>query len=233
MSILSMIGNIVKAAIPFLVELGSKIFGRLGEAPSLDEKTPVVDVEQIGNALAELRAEVLEKSRPSIDNANESLKFYLDEQLFSLEDRAELLAKYEISSRSIERRMRDIRERLEQFWTERLNRKISLDDDRCRSILTLPSGAKKEADLAQFVNDVIHETLDEYAELVRKELTELYDDLQAEVSIKLKRLERTVGEYEELIQSIDTKDEDRLEQLKLRAALEIACCDAALKKVSE
>ena len=171
MSFMTFLSKIVGAALPFIVELGQKIFGQIGEAPSLNDNSTTADVEQIGNSLHELREQVLQQSRPTLDNANEAIKFYIEEQLFSLEERAELLAKYEISSRSIERQLKAIQQRLNDFWTDEINRRISLDNEECRSILMLPSGAKKSADLEKFTNAVLDETLNEYAERVRAELS--------------------------------------------------------------
>ena len=233
MSLISMFGKLVKAAIPFVLELGKKLFEKLGEAPALNEKTTVVDVEQIGNALHDLRAEVLERSQSAIDKANDALKFYVDEQLFGIAERAELLAKYEISSRSIERRMNELQERLTDFRTEYLNRRISLDNEQCRLILSLPSGAKKEAEFEQFINVVIDGMLEEYSARVRAELGKLYDEFESEIVGRLARLEKTVGEYEELVQSLDNRDEDRLEQLIMRSEIQIAACEAVLRKVEE
>ncbi|MBR1580923.1 MAG: hypothetical protein IJ668_10625 [Selenomonadaceae bacterium] len=231
MSFTTILGNLIRAAIPFFVEIGQKIFGRLNEAPPLNDNATINDVEQIGNALCELRAQVLEQSRATIDNANDALKFYIEEQLFSLEDRSELLSKYDISSRSVERRMEDIQHRLNAFWKDALNRRISLDDEECRSILMLPTSAKKTAELERFTNAVLDETLEEYAELVRAELSELYVDMEDDLERSLKRVERNVEEYDAIVKSLDAGDNDRFEELIARARVKIACCDAIVEKV--
>ena len=231
MSIVTVIGQFVKNLLPYILNFGQQLLDKLKNSPSLDENATVMDVDQIGNAISELRAEVLQRSQPMIDKSNVAIKNYVEEQLFSLEANAALLAKYEISSRSTERQLEGIQQRLAVFWTDALNRRISLDDDRCRSILMLPSGAKKQADLEQFIGEVLEDTFEEYAALVRSELSELYVDLEDNVLRSILRLEREIKDYDELVRAIDAKDDERSEQLLARAALKIECFDAVIGKV--
>ena len=95
----------------------------------------------------------------------------------------------------------------------------------------LPSGAKKSADLEKFTNAVLDETLNEYAERVRAELSELYVDLEDDVNRSLKRVERSVEQYDEIVKSLEDDDDQRFEELIARAQFKVACCDVIIGKV--
>jgi len=225
--------NLAMAAIPSIIEVGKKFFEKIIDAPQMTKKNTFDDIEQISKSLGELREHILQESKPTVENASNSIMTYLEEQLFTLEDKKDLLAKYEISSRSVEHKLQEINRRLGNFWHDAIYKKISLDDSQCRAILTLPSGEKKNAELANFTNKVLSETLDEYAELVRKELGKIYVDFEVEVSRSVSRLENSVREYSEIVQSMDEKDDDKFEMLIANAKLKVFCYDVMLAKVSD
>ena len=79
-----------------------------------------------------------------------------------LEDRAEILKRYNISSRSVD----DIKRRTNNFWRDALNLRISVDDPCCREILMMPAGQGKADKISAFTNEVVTPALDEYAELL-------------------------------------------------------------------
>lgn len=223
--------NLAMAAIPSIIEVGKKFFDKLLDAPQMTQNNSVSDIEQISKALGELREHILQESKPTVENASDSIMSYLEEQLFTLEDKKDLLAKYEISSRSVEHKMQDINRRLANFWHDTIYKKISLDDSQCRAILTLPAGERKNAELANFTDKVLSETLTEYAELVRGELGKIYVDFEGEVSRSVSRLENSVRDYSQIVQSMDEKDDDKFEMLIANAKLKIFCYDVMLEKV--
>lgn len=219
------------AAIPLVIDAGKKFLEKISSKPSVNSKSTTTDVEQVNMSLSELRENILAKSKPIIDNANDALADYLEEQLFLLEDRAELLQRYKISARSVEYRVKDIKRRTNKFWRDALNLRISLDDSRCREILMMPAGQAKADKISAFTNEVLTQTLDEYAELLRDELKDLYADMEDEVARSVSRLENNVNEYAELVNAIDEKDDEKLERLTARAQSKIFACDIVLEKV--
>ena len=225
--------KLATAAIPTIIEFGKKIFDKIISAPEMNDNNTVADIEQIGDALAKLRENILQQSKPAIENANDSLMAYLEEQIFILEDKAEILAKYEISSRSVESKLKDIKRRTADFWQNSLNLKISLDNKRCRQILTMPAGERKSAEMKNFTDEVLSETLKEYAEMLRGELENIYTDFESEVNRSVSRIENTVADYIEVVETLDAKDNDKLEMLLAKANLKVFCYDSMLVKVSD
>ena len=230
MTWMTILKNLAMAAIPTIIELGKKMLEKIGSAPSMNENSSVADIEQISNALYELREQVLQKSQPTIQNANDSFKFYIEEQLFNIDDKAKLLAKYEISSRSVERKMQSIQDYLNKHWQNSINRRISMDNAKCRSILILPAGAKKSAELEKFTDEVLTETLNEYADIISEELGNLYVDFEEDIARSVSRLENTVNDYTKMVESLDAKDDDKFEQLIVKAQTKIFCCYVIIEK---
>ncbi len=225
--------KLATAAIPAIIEFGKKIFDKIISAPEMNENNTAADIEQIGDALADLRKHILKQSQPAIESANDSLMSYLEEQIFILDDKAEILAKYEISSRSVESKLQDIKRRAADFWQNNLALKISLDNKRCREILTMPNGERKSVEMQKFTDEVLSETLNEYAEMIRGEVENIYADFEDEVNRSVSRIENTVAEYVEIVESLDAKDDDKVEMLLAKANLKVFCYDSILMKVSD
>lgn len=225
--------NLAMSAIPSIIEIGQNFFEKILSAPPMNKNNSVDDIEKISRSLGDLREHVLKESQPTISSANESMMTYFEEQLFTLEEQKDLLEKYEISSRSVEHKLQDINRRLGNFWQDSIYKKISLDNKQCREILTLPSGEKKSVELANFTNEVLADTLKDYSELVKKELGKLYVGFDEEVRRSISRLEQTVRDYSEILQSLDEKDDDRYEKIIAKSMSKVFCYDLILQKVSD
>ena len=202
-----------KIAAPLLLMLGEKIIGNIGASPSLKTADKAVDVEQLSNALSELRSFVSDQSKPIFQEVNQSIIDYVEDTLLTIDDKSDLLKKYQISTKLTMERLRRIQKGLDEFRESKLYRHISLDDSRCRSILMLPAGEKKQADMANFSQSVIMEILEEQAKNLQGELEGLYSDMEKQILHSVKNLEATTREYQNLVASIDAKDENRQEEL--------------------
>ena len=202
-----------KVAAPLLLMLGEKIIGNIGASPSLKTADKAVDVEQLSNALSELRSFVSDQSKPIFQEVNQSIIDYVEDSLLTIDDKSDLLKKYQISTKLTMERLRRIQKGLDEFRESRLYRQISLDNPRCRSILMLPAGEKKQADMAKFSQSVIMEILEEQAKNLQGELEGLYSDMEKQILHSVKNLEATTREYQNLVASIDAKDENRQEEL--------------------
>ncbi len=227
-------GKILTEALPFIVsgigKLIDKFVDNIGKSPAVTDKTDVMDVEQIMEALGDLRSEVLRNSEPVIKRASDEVKSYIDEQLFHLEDKAELLKKYNISPVSTAKKLQRIGSKAEYFWQDAMYKKISIDNVSCRSILSLPPGGKKEADLQKFTKDVVAETLREYTNLLNDEMYGIYDDLEHDIQKAIKELEAKAKVQNELATSLEAKDDEKFEEIMATAFTKLSCCDIVAQK---
>lgn len=211
-------GILKKIAAPLLMKLGEKVIDNIGSSPSLKTADKATDIEELSNSLNELREFVVSESRPVFEEVNQSIVDYVEDALLTIEDKSDLLAKYSISTKLTMERLRLVQRGLDDFRNDRLYRRISLDDSRCRSILMLPPGEKKQADMAEFAQNVILEILTEQAEILQDKLGGLYTDMERQILRSVQNLEVTAQKYRELVASVDAKDEEKYENL-LSAAL--------------
>ena len=216
------------AAIPLIIDAGKKIIGNIGNAPPTNDKSRPNDIEQISVALSELRDHVTKVSEPEIKRATDAVMYYIEEQMFNLEDKAELFEKYQISSRSVENKLNRIGKNMENFWRDALYKRISLDNAECRNILLLPAGAKKEHDIERLTQSILAQTTEEYGKIIRDELNGLYDELESNIEKVVANIEKVADNYAELANSFDEKDDEKYEEIIAKAQTKIACYDVVL-----
>ena len=231
MTWMNILKKLAVAAIPVIVDFGKKMLEKIASTPSMSDNSSIADIEQISDSLYELREHVLQQIQPTIRQANYSLMHYIEEQLTNLDNNSALLEKYQISSSSVELKLQALDLNMRKFWKDSINRQISLDNQQCRSILMLPSGAKKSANMKKFTDEVLTNTLNEYADLLRNELSKLYVGFESDVTRSVSHLESTISEYNEIIQSLNEKDDDKYERLIAKAKVKIFCYDVMLEKV--
>ena len=233
MTWMTILGHVIKeVAVPLLLEAGRKIISDMGKSESVNQKSTVDEVAQSSESMLELKNYVQQQSQQQVREANNAVMTYIEQQLTSLEKQSALLSKYNISAKSVQRRMADIKSELdlETFWADELNRRISIDNPQFTSILKLPSGAKKTNEIQRLTNQILSETFDKYFNRLRKKLEEIYNDFEEEVEHTVSQLEKTVAEYNEMVQSLDDKDDDKYEQLIAKAQTKIASYEAILNR---
>ena len=215
--------KLVIEAIPLIVDVGRRIIDNIGNTPPANDKSKPADIEQISVALSELRDYVIKTAEPEVKRATEAVMFYIEEQLFNLEDKEELFDKYRISADSVKRKLDRVGKKMEAFWKDALHKRISLDNADCRNILLLPAGAKKEHDIERLTQNILAETMEEYGKIIQDELTGLYDDLEKDIAQTVANMEKVAQDYINLVDSLDAKDDDKYEEIIARAKAKIDC----------
>lgn len=226
-------GILKKIAAPLLMKLGERVIDNIGTTPSLKTADKATDIEEISNSLIELREFVANESRPVFEEINQSVVDYVEYALLTIEDKSDLLDKYSISTKLTIERLRLVQRGLDNFRDERLYRRISLDDAHCRSILMLPPGEKKQADMAEFAQDVILEILTEQAEILQDKLGDFYSDIERQLLRSIQNLETTTQEYRELVASVDAKDEEKFENILGDAFTKVQIAQSILNFVTD
>ena len=222
-----------KVAVPLLMELGKVVIGKLGEAPSINNTNKPLDIEQISNDLEELRNFVSKEAKPVFDGINSSVVDYVEECFLEIDEREELLSKYDISMRVTIDRLKYIQRESSSYWQDNLFKRISIDNTKCRLILKLPPGEKKQADIMKFTQEVIKEIVSEQAEILKGQLEDIYTDLEKRVEHSAQRLENKVRNYSQLIDSMDNKDEENFKNVVEKAMLKRDVCSILYGKVGE
>ena len=214
-----------------IIETVGDFLKKITTAPQLKETSTVSDVEKISEAILILREQVLRQGGKTIDAANNYIVDYVNEQLFELESNAEIFKKYQISSHSVKKRLREIKNQLEDFWQDSIYKKISLDNAKCRALLQMSASEDKKIATKNFAENVLQGSLNEYAEKIAEELGNLYVDLEKDISNSVAQLEKTVQQYEKLLTSVDESDEQKFEKFLADAYENFFVCEKILAKV--
>lgn len=230
MSWSNILEQLATAAIPMIIETVGDFLKKLSTVSPMTENSSVGDVEKISDSVSILREQVLKQGRKTIDAANDYVVDYVNEQLFELESNAELFKKYQISSHSVKRQLREIKNQLEDFWQDAIYKKISLDNRQCRALLKMSTGAEKEHEIEKFIQAVLDSSLDEYITGITEALGNLYVDLEKDISNSVALLEKTVQDYTKLLNAVDESNEQKYEQLLADAQTKIFCCEMILSK---
>lgn len=233
MSILGALGTLLKTAIPSIIKAGINWFKNLGETPQVKPDTPVQTIEDIGEALSGLRETILREIQPSMKNADDEITEYIADQFTMFEDNAEVIERNQISIHDAKARLNEIPRRAKEFWENQIRRKISLDNPDCRAILKLPSGAKKESDTQKFIEDVLRESLESYAEYFQKSITGIYDGIMSDAKRSVARAESKAKEYSDLVDAVNSGDDEKFESMISRAQLKIFVCEKLIEKARE
>lgn len=223
--------KLAEAAIPMIIETVGDFLKKFTVTPQLKETSSVADIEKIIESISALREHVFKSSEKAILSANSYVIDYIDEQLFDLDKNVELLKKYQISSYSVKRRLREIKNQLENFWQDTIYKKISIDSPQCRALLKMPAGKDKKIATANFAENVLQSALNEYTEKISEMLEGLYVDFEKDIANSVAQLEKNVQEYTKLLNAVDESDEQKFEKLLADAYEKVFVCEKILAKV--
>lgn len=215
--------------IPLIYSIGKEIFGfieklNMKDKPAVNKKSSVQDIEKMAETLDDIRSNVVQTSFPVIKDIKDNVAAYVEELHFLIEDKTELLKKYNFSSRSFDNTLDELNNSVQDFWNEEIKKQISFDNAKCRSILALPAGKKKEADMQNFVTDVIQETTIAYTKYIEEILHRLYDDFVEDIEDITKRLEANLRSYKQMDVSALNKDSSSFRETIEQAQIKILIC---------
>lgn len=217
-----------------LVDLGKVVLEKiadLGKAPAMNSQSQVAEIEQINNSIKEAREQVLDMGSKIASNVSEAMRAFTEEQKLLLEDHDALLKRNQISPQVLMGRLSDTKNKLERIWNRALYQKISLDN--CHEILLLPPGQKKAIEMQRVCEHILSETIAECIDYTQAEVEEIYAEWKDNIAESIEKLEKTVNEYQVLVDSIDSNDEEKKDNILLKAHLNLTLCEGILEKVGD
>ena len=221
MSFLQILAPIIKK-IPFTIyDIGKKIFNFIKElnienTPEINQKSSVQDISKMAETLNDIRSNVTQISSPIIQDIKNSVSFYVEELQFLMDNKVDILKKYNFSNRSFDSTLTELSNSIQTFWDKEINKQISFDNAKCRSILALPTGKKKENEMQAFITDIIQETTIAYTKYIEKILYHLYDDFEVDIANIIKRLEANLDAYKQIDISVLNKDSLLYDELSIQ-----------------
>ena len=219
-----------------LIEVGKKIWNfvkKIGGQPQFDEKSSTEDIASIHKALCAFQLEVLRDNAASLQEVEDAVISYVEEVMFQLDSKAEILRKYRYSRRAVDKTLQELHNSAKPFWEKEISKHLSLDNGECRRILSLPSGAKKEREMREFATTILESVAMQYIEFIRDLLKNLYENFEMDIEAIIEQLSHVTKDYKHLYDSIDNGDSLAYERCLSKAKIQGCLCTAIVKRMEE
>lgn len=224
-----LLGKIIKIVWDSITQKPSK---EIGEAKQQNKNSSVEDVDKIQLILENYRGQVHREANRIEGAIHDEVAHYVEELNGILLQERELLDKYKIKTKQIERAIERLLKNINGNIDKMICKKVSLDNAECRNILRMIPGTKKEQAMSDFLNKSLKEVLNQYCADFRRNLADLFDDVEEEI---VQTVGRTGEEAERQYKILETIDEDNYikknEEIVTKAASIIALCDLIGDKV--
>ncbi len=224
------------------VAVGKKLFGSghrgsesTGATESYDERSAgVSETYKLQQALSEFREDtrarsnkfendIIKESRKAIDVLISDVKKYN-----KIRYGGNVL---NVNISQIEREQRKTEDRIHGFIVGRVSKRISLDDDECKSILKLDAGRNKTRKMNEFYKKVLIEAMIDLKKLLRDSMKSQTFIVEDHIVGRMDTVTYTVtGKTNEFnkIKNIKDTDESKMEQEQIRLSYLISICDKSL-----
>lgn len=224
-----LIRKIIKAVWDTITQKPSK---EIGETKQQSKNSSVEDVDKIQSIFEEYRGQVHTEANRIEGAVHDEVAYYVEELNGILLQERELLDKYKIKTKQIERAIERLLRNINGNIDKMICKKVSLDNPECRNILRMTPGAKKEQAMSDFLNKSLREALNQYCADFRQNLADLFDDVEEEI---VRAVGRTGEEAERQYKILEAINEDNYieknEAIVTKAASIIALCDLIGDKV--
>lgn len=224
-----LIGKILKIVWDTITQKPSR---EIGETKQQNKNSSVEDVDKIQSIFEDYRGQVHREANRIEEAVYNEVAYYVEELNNILLQEKELLDKYEIKIKRIERVIGKLSKNINGNIDKMICKKVSLDNPECRNILRMIPGAKKEQAMSDLLNKSLKEVLNQYCADFRQDLADLFEDVEEEI---VQAVGRTGEEAEGRYKILETIDEDNYieknEAIVTKATSIIALCDLIGDKV--
>lgn len=225
-------GIIVKIIKSIWDTITQKPSKEIGETKQQNRNSSVEDVDKIQTIFEDYRVQVHREASKIEAAVHDEVAYYVEELNNILSQERELLDKYKIKTKQIERAIERLLKNINGNIDKRICKKISLDNPECRNVLQMLPGAKKEQAMSDFLNKSLKDVLNQYCIDFRQNLSDLFEDVEEEI---VQVVWKTGEEAEKQYKILETVNEnnyiEKNEMIGTKAASTIALCDLIVDKV--
>lgn len=201
------------------------------------EKAKMEETLRINNILVsfrsniETRSDKLEKdalkiSRESIDGLIDYLK--------SINNKKYSGKALNINIERLVRENRKTEDSIHGYIKKHVQKRVSIDDSECLTILKMESGSEKEYKMTNFSNKVLGEAIKELSNKIKKSIQEQADNIADQIEDRIDLVEstssNTIEKYKQ-IERLKENNEEGLESEITNMGYFISLCDNALNQV--
>lgn len=174
-----------------------------------------------------LERDVLEDARESIDSM---MKF-----LESINEKKYAGQKLNLNLKKIERENnRLIDDTVHGFIKKKIQKRVSLDDSGCLSVLKMSPGSEKEKAMSDFLNEVLKSALDGLVKEIKKSLNKQMESVQEQIEDKITLYTNLSNDkltsFKE-IEKIKNSDEEELEKKVVELAYKQSLCYVGIEEI--
>lgn len=224
------------------VALGKKIFGSgkrgsesTGATESYDERSAGVnETYKLQQALSEFREDTREKSNKFENDIIKESREAIDVLIADVKKYNKI--RYggnalNVNISQMEREQRKTEDEIHGFIVGKVSKRISLDDEECKSILKLDAGRNKTKKMNEFYKKVLIEAMTDLKKLLRDSMKSQTIIVEDHIVSRMNTITYTVtGKTNEFnnIKDIKDTDESKMEQEQIRLSYLISLCDKTL-----
>lgn len=209
-----------------LIDKFSGTSGNVGHMERIDENSSASDIENMIDSLDEYRKNLQSEISEIGEMVSKEVQYYVQEVQMFLEDKKELLEKYKINEKRLNKEISKLLLGVKEYMDNEINRKVSLGNPELKNILKMIPGAPKEEAMKNLSSEIIHNALEGYCTYIRGVLAELSDLVEENTIRLIEDIADEVNRNREQLEAITKEDDvEKSEQMIGKAEYIIySCC---------
>lgn len=202
-------GKLLKTVIRIVKGIWDFITGSAkggGDTNSITDDSSLENIDKIVELFSGFKEQVHSRSVEIERNILDEISFYLDEIKQMLIDNQNLSEKYGIKVERIERKIDRIIPHMSGIIDFELSKRISLDNVKCKNIMKMIPGEKKEEELRTFLNESINQSIVVYCENLKDNLADIYEEVTDEIAGRVEAIQKSCEIQMKKIEEIDAEN---------------------------
>ena len=197
-----LLGKIVKIIKGFF-NIFRKPAQEAGNTDSVNDNSSLENIERITQIFTDFKNQVSSRTAEIENAVNDEVNYYVEELLDILNNNPNMVEKYGIHIKRINRQISKITSRIHGTMDSIISKKVSLDNAECKAIIQMIPGSKKEEAMRSFLNSTFNEALNFCCGEIRSCLDEIYEDVEIEVIGAVDSLQKQTESLNERLKAID------------------------------
>lgn len=188
----------------FIINAAKKLISVFGKkAKPINNDSSVSDIEEVTKVFEGFKRIVKEKTDTIEKKAAEEIQFYIDELHQLLDQHVEMTSKYRINVTRLNRSIGRLPSNINGVIDATISKKVSLDNPKCKEVLKMLPGAKKEEALKELMSSAVNDGLQECCAQLHYNLSEIYEDAESEILGTIDSLQQQINAAKKSLDSVD------------------------------
>ncbi|MCI6733159.1 MAG: hypothetical protein MR487_12730 [Lachnospiraceae bacterium] len=222
-SLLKKVIRVVKTVFDIIT---NKLPKDISNMDSVNSKSSADEISRVSEIFQKYRAEIYQQTSDIEKSVYDEVNYYMDELLLLLEQKEDVLQKYSIRTKRIEKKIQKILAGVNGSIDRELANYISLDNSECKEILKMIPGSKKDEAMSEFTKNSMKLVLNKCCENIRERLNDIFEELEEQISDKIEIVKQDMELNMHNMEQIDTENLVEQTAVLMNESIEIiAVCD--------